>query len=52
MKIIYRIDDDSQKTIDYFQKQINLNSDGIVIPQGDNIKVFVIKDDGEVTELK
>ena len=50
MKIILRIDTDDSNKLRKLQEE--LDNPHWVLPQGDHIKVFVIKDDGEVTELK
>jgi len=51
MKIIYKIDSDDMKKIEFFRKLTNTD-ECIVIPQTEEIKTFVISDDGnKVTEI-
>lgn len=50
MKIIYRIDTDDKFKIDRFCEIIKTSKD-IVLPQGEMIKIYVISDKGEVTEI-
>lgn len=51
MKIIYRLDTDDGEKIKKFSEQINGHQE-VVIPAIEEIKVYVISDDGKVTKLK
>lgn len=50
MKIIFRLDTDDARKIDKFTQ--GTNAEVLVIPQGEHIRVYVVSDIGEVTELK
>ena len=52
MKIIYRLDTDDQEKLKDFSEAVLKNQE-IVIPQdNDMIKISVVSDTGEVTEIK
>ena len=49
MKIIFRVDTDDKEKIDLMSEQIK--NDTLVIPQGEQIKVYVIDNEGKVKVL-
>jgi hypothetical protein len=51
-RILIRVQEEDMEKISEFSKKFNDSNDAVIIPQGEHIKVYVIKDNGEVTELK
>lgn len=52
MEKIFRIDTDDLEKINSFKEAVDKADGNIIIPQGDAVKLWIISDSGEVTELK